>query len=301
MEDTSSADSNTNQEITLSTKIQAGAAAVAPLLVCPPLAVPLIAYASSDIAIRSSVSTVCAMPLNAAISAAFDRYTMPSSSANKVLKSLARAYIANRTSDYLTQYAIIPPAPEASTLTERVGNFVGGCAMSTLAQYIAYAPYNRFMQNLSRNYQKKDGIITERRQQYNFDDDQSNTNNNLMKTIWDPSKNPVTKNIDFGSLLSSTTSDQLFSKSLILCAICQKNDGIVVCEAVGKKNSTLIQSRNTKYITDVSQWYYLRPFGLKVFRKEIKKLHDTVLENHITMAGIPLKTIIAPTNASIDL
>lgn len=297
MEDELSADSNPTQEITLNTKIQAGAAAAAPLLICPPLMVPLIAYASSDIAIRSSVSAVCTMPLNAAISTMCDRYIAPRSTANKVLKNLARAYIANRTRDYLTQQAIIPPAPEASTITEYVSHLAEDYTICSLAQYIAYAPYDRLMRNLSRNYQKKDGIIAQRKQDYDFDDLSTG-----KRELWNPNANPATKHIEFCSLVSSTLSNASFPKSSILCTICQNDDGILVYEAVGKKGSNLVSSRKTKYTTDTSEWYYMRPFGLKVFRKEIKKLHDTVLENHITIAGVPLKDIIQPpANASIDL
>lgn len=291
--------------VPLSAKIQAGVAAAAPLLVCPPFmiaAVPAIAATISHLptlTTRAGTATALTMPFKAAVTALGDGYIAPHSSiVNRVAKLLAGMYVAKCADQHLTRRAIIPAAPIASSLTEIACHTAVGYAVGAATEQIIYTPYDKFMRCLNADYKKKDGVIAPITQLRNLNSPQVQA---AALQRWDPSTNPATKDIVTKSESSVSYENASLPERGISCKLSLSNGAILVSEGIWEKNSNRVSSSITRYTTLNTEWYYLQPFGTSTFIKEIKQLHRTVLANHVTTTGIPLKDIIQVTEESTDL
>jgi|GEM_PF-2865182 hypothetical protein len=295
---------DSQKEITSIAKIQAGIAAAAPLLVCPPLMIPIAALMSitiprismtvphvPDLAVRAGITAACTMPMNVAIAAAGDRYLAPQSSMlNVISKSLAGMYLSNQTSDFLTRNHIIPPAPDTSTLAEFAGHTAVSFAVSTATQRIMHIPYDQCMKNLSQNYRQKNDIIAKITKQFAIHKPVP-----IQIHTWEPSKS---SKIEMRKKSEEMNAQWPQPQSNISCQLYLKDGALIVNEAVSVQGSPFILTSVTTYTTENTEWHYLHPFGLDKFREEITSLHKTVLQNHMTTANIPLSTIMNTPDAS---
>jgi hypothetical protein len=285
-------------------KIQAGFAAAAPLLVCPPLMVPAVALMSATaphipaLTTRAAATTALTMPMNGIAAAIADTYIAPhSSSLNTLSKYIASFYLSNQTSDYLTRHHIIPPAPTATSLSEIVCHTAIGYGAGAVTRRAIYSPYDKFMRHLDADYKGKDGAIAEISKSQDLPDAPTAR----TFTQWNPNANATTKHIKQKFNQKETLLYNIPEKAGITCKLSLINGAILVSEGTWDKNSQSMQCSITKYTTDASQWYYLKPFGASAFGKEIKQLQRIVWENHVTAAGIPLKDIIQLVDESTDL
>lgn len=282
-----------NETAPVSAKLQASIAAAAPLLVCPPfmaVAVPTIAATLSQAPIitkRASTIAALSLPMNGIATAIGDKYIEPQSSAlNAISKYIASFYLSNQTSNYLTHIQIIPPAPHASTYAEMIAHAGLSYGISEVTRCAIQSPYDQFMINIDADYKKKDGAIVGILQTQELTDQTS------QLPGWNPSNNEATKHIHKRTSQKETDLGGNPEKPGISCRLFLLNGAIAVSEGIWQKNATSMQCLITKYTTNTSEWHYLRPFAASAFSKEIKPLQRTVYENHVTLAGIPLKEII---------
>lgn len=297
-------DDASKEIVPLTAKIQAGFAAAAPLLVCPPLmlaAVPAIAATlpqTPTLATRSATTTALTMPAKGVVTLLGDYYIAPHSGIlNRMAKFLAGISISSTLDQRLTHGGIIPSAPASSSLAEFACHNAVGYAVGTATERMIYTPYDKFMRSLDADYKQKNAVIEEILKTQDISD----TPTARALQNWNPSTNPTTKHIKKESQKNTTHLNGIAQKAGITCKLSLFNGAILVSEGIWEKNSNTMQSLITKYTTAATEWHYLRPFGASAFSKEIKQLQRTVGENHVTAAGIPLKDIIQVTEESADL
>ena len=282
---------DSQKKITLPAKMQACVAAAAPLLVCPPLIVPIAALIGAippditALTVRASVTTLAALPLNAAITAVGHHYIAPHNEhLNTLSKFLASFSISNETSNYLTRQEIIPPAPTASTISEALYHTAVSMLVSTATQQIAYPRYTTIDPTV-KTYPIKKAQLNEALARLTA------TGNFALK--WKPA---VAHNISVRTAKEeSSTALIVNSGPIISCRMSLDDGAIMVSEAVLiPGNSNNIHALVSKYKATQPDAFHHLPCGLHGFSSTFKKCYQEVLNNHITVTGIPLKTIMPP-------
>lgn len=289
-----------NETAPVSAKLQASIAAAAPLLVCPPIMIPAAALIASSplpaLIARASISTACTIPIDAAAHALCDRYIDPcEKKLNIIAKFIISLGIRTQARSYLTYCRIIPPALSASTLSETIWTNVIDGAISTSTQSLLEP---RFLSALAARYTSIDSSIKVR---------PVNDKSQLAKALkklqaagefkldWEPEASSQISVKWVNSNVSCLPSSGLLNTPKFSLGIMRKDQVLIVTEALHithpQEKSYLVASGYTTTNTSLLDEL---PFGLDGFSPTFKKLYNTVLDNHKTVIGVPLKDIINP-------
>lgn len=260
------------------------------------------ATAIPHLAARAIATTVCSIPFNASANMIVNRCADPSADTLKIIaKALCSFYISNQVSSSLTNLRCIPPAPATADLQEGLSHLAISSLVGYATNKIMAVPCNKLMKNISKNYKKKEHLIASVTREFQIEEDAQldtallyfRNNSGAITLEWEPEINKATQHINVESVKDMpTVTNFKHTESKIRCKLSQQKGAIFVSESILPNESANIYCLATKYKTANTERGYMRPFGIHNFRPEIMKLHQAVLDNHITAIGVPLQTIM---------